>query len=235
MRSQEGADREPSRHARLKVEPLESRGLLSVVPIFMAREHGVSRGVPALLSSQQAPDGATSASVPTPHELRREHYSAKAAGPFVTGPGRYTDQALQVSISAFGGSTHSFHVGINLRYFVPRDPARPITGVAAIIPRNASTSGSTLVLDLRAEPTGALSALPSHFTWTVDSSSGGIYTSAGTFGTGQGTLDIHYVSGGRRPGRAFSSGKAFLVLNGLVNADGIFNVLGGQGDGSGSP
>lgn len=238
MSGKNRTERAARRRAGLAVERLEARGLLSVVPIFMARGHLAAHDPPALLTSISASDPGTLAAAagqPTPHELARQHFVSKASGSFVTGPGRYSNQALQAYINASGGSTHSLHVDVQVRYFVPTDPTQPITGVATLIPRNVSTTGSTLILDLQAPPAAGSTALPGHFTWTVDPTSGGLYTNAGGFGMGQGTLDVHYVAGGKRPGRVFSAGRAFLVLHGLINADGIFSDVGGSGNSSGGP
>jgi hypothetical protein len=172
---------------------------------------------------------------PTPHELLRQRFTAKASGSFVSGPGRFTDQSLQGSIEATGGSSDSLHIDLRMQFFVPNDPTQPVTGVAALIPRNVSTTGSTLILDLTALPRGGSTALPGHFTWTVDGSSGGLYTSAGGFGTGQGTLDVHYGALRNGRGRAFEMGRASVVVQGLVNAGGIFSDVGGPGNSPKNP
>ncbi|MHC5544731.1 hypothetical protein ACYOEI_41390, partial [Singulisphaera rosea] len=160
---------------------------------------------------------------PTAQTLRRQAYVAKATGSYGIAPGAYTDQKLQGYVLASGGSNQSLHLDLQMRFFVPKDPTQPATGVATLIPRNAATSGSTLILDLTSVPDGS-GSLPTHYTWTVDSSSGGLYTNGGGFGQGQGTLDIRYLTGGKR------SGRASIVIQGQVNASGIFSNLASVGN-----
>jgi hypothetical protein len=210
------------------VERLETVELMSVVPIYMAHQMGHSRTVSPL-----APAAITSSETgqPTPHELARQRFVANANGPFVTGPGRFTDQLLQGSIEASGTSNQSLNLVLRMGFFVPTDPTRPTTGVAALIPRNVSTTGSTLILDLTAAPGSGTNALPTHFTWTVDPSSGGLYTNAAGLGMGQGTLDVHYRPGGKGTRRAFPAGRAAVVVKGMINTGGVFSDIGGHGNG----
>ncbi len=241
---------EPRRRRRGPlVERLESRDLLSVVPLFMAHRAAVNSGpsVQAILAnSANAAEAAagnngtasTATPQPTARELLRQRYVAKVSGTYTTGPGRYTDQLMQGSVLAAGNSNQSFNMDLQLRYFVFTDPTQPITGVAALIPRNSGTTGSNLILDLTATPPSVPGQLPTHFTWKVDSTSGGLYTNAnssspsssGSFGTGQGTLDIHYAPSGRGRGGVTSKGKVFIIVHGSINADGIFSNIGTLGN-----
>jgi hypothetical protein len=209
------------------VERLETLDLMSVVPIYMAHQMGHSRTVPTL-----APAAITSSETgqPTPHELARQRFVAHANGPFVTGPGRFTDQLLQGSIEASGGSNQSLNLVLRMAFFVPTDPTQPVTGVATLIPRNVSTTGSTLILDLTAAPGSGTNALPTHFTWTVDPSSGGLYSNAAGFGMGQGTLDVHYRRGGKAARRNFPAGHASVAVKGLINTGSVFSDVGGPGN-----
>jgi len=219
------------------LEALESRDLLSVVPIFMARESrnaaNSAASVQAILNraatSVETGNSSTDAQ-PTARELLRQRYSAKAVGTYTTGPGRFTDQVLQGAVLASGSSNQSLHVDVQLQFFEFTDPTKPVSGVAAVIPRNTSTTGSNLILDLTASPPSSPGKLPTHFTWTVDSSSGGLYTTAGPAGGGQGTLDIHYVPTGVGHGRVTTTGRASVVIQGLVNANGTFSNISGPGN-----
>src|SRR5262249_20915741 len=68
-----------------------------------------------------------------------------------------------------------------------------------------------LLLDLTADPAQRFQGLPTHFTWTVNGASGGVWTAA----TGEGTLDVHYtVTGGTRG--EFPRGKVTIVVQGRV-------------------
>ncbi|WP_422926819.1 hypothetical protein [Singulisphaera sp. PoT] len=223
------------------LERLESRELLSVAPIYMARQESLVSGAPAVQAiltragttnpSETAAAADSSATPqPTARELLRQRYTAKLSGTYTTGPGRYTDQVMQGYVTTSGSSNQSLNIDMQLRFFTYTDPSEPISGVAALIPRNTSTTGSNLILDLSAPAPTTPGKLPTHFTWTVDPTSGGLYTSAGTLGGGSGTLDIHYRPTGAGRGRVTTMGKAFVVINGLVNADGIFNNLGVMGN-----
>lgn len=210
------------RRRGLQLERLEGRDLLSVVPIFMA-QHGraVASANDAAVSALAGAGDTTGQ--PTPRTLHRQAYMAKFSGTYGIAPGAYTDQKLQGYVFATGGSNQSLHLELQMRFFIPKDPTQPATGVATLLPRNAATTGSTLILDLTSVPNGS-GSLPTHYTWTVDSSSGGLYTNGGGFGQGQGTLDIRYLTGGRR------SGRASIVIQGQVNASGIFSNIASLGN-----
>lgn len=168
------------------------------------------------------PAAATETPQPTARELARQAFSAKFSGMYVAGPGRYTDQKAQFFISGGGMSTSFLKGDVQIGLFTPVDPSRPTTGIAALIDKNASNSGNILVLDLRGD-TSSLDAAgrPTHFTWTVDGSSGGSFSGA----TGSGTLDIRYWTGGKRMANAPRSGKAGVMFKGLVDTNGVTNIL----------
>jgi hypothetical protein len=200
---------------------------MSVVPIFMGDPIGRGRPLPTLASTATV---TAETGQPTAHELARQRYVANAGGPFLTGPGRFTDQLLQGSIEASGGSNQSLNLVVRMAFFVPRDPTQPTTGVATLIPRNVSTTGSTLILDLTAATGSEKNGVPTHFTWTVDPTSGGLYSNAGGFGEGQGTLDIRYRFGGKPARPNFPAGHATVAIKGLINTGSVFSDVGGLGN-----
>lgn len=172
---------------------------------------------------------------PTRHELLREHFVAKLAGPYTTGPGRFTDQALQGFILGSGGSNQSLRLFLQMRFFVPIDGAQPTTGLAVLLDKTSSTTGNALVLDLTSTPGSGSNSLPGHFTWTVDPASGGLYSTAGGFGMGQGTLDVHYAPSNKASRKGIGTGNSYVVINGLINtAGGLTDVtmLGNRPNGS---
>jgi hypothetical protein len=153
--------------------------------------------------------------------VARETFSARFKGHFDTGPGRFTDQALLTHIVAGGTSNQFFHGNVTIVLFTPVDPSQPVTGQAILFNKTNSSTGTALGMDLTGDRPSDPMQPPTHFTWTVNGSSGGAYTGA----TGQGTLDIAYSPGGRRAQRAFLSGTAGTVFRGMVNTPGVGNVL----------
>jgi hypothetical protein len=198
---------------------MESRDLLTVMPGHLAN---LSRVAPSARLAAPAPTAAVIASpTPTSHEKAREMFSGRFQGSYTTGPGRSSAVALQTFINAGGTSNQFFHGNVLISITTPTDPTQPVTGTAQLFAKNVSTTGTTLVLDLQgtvpADPLKPLTQL----TWTVDSSSGGLYTNA----TGQGTLSIIYFPGGKRPPRALQAGTAGAVFQGQVFTTGVGNIL----------
>lgn len=163
--------------------------------------------------------------VPTQHEVARETLIVKQQGEYIVGPPRFTSQSFQIAFKMAGGSNQSYHANMLMAIFMPKQPGAPITGVAAIMPKNIAETGSMLVLDLVGDPSSLDHGLPTHFTWTADSNSGGIYLAGGSQGTGYGTLDIHYMASGRLRQRATGGGAANVVIQGLVNVGGVFSDI----------
>ncbi len=232
------ADRPSRRSHVLLVERLETRDLLSVLPIAWRGVGGrhVS-GLNAASASLQTLGGggdpgssggsATAAEQPTPHELAREHFVGKIAAHFDVGPGRFTDQAASIFFLGQGGSTMASHTNLQMIVFTPTDLVNgTITGQAAFTGRNIGSTGNVLGFDLMGDPQSLVHGLPTHFTWMVNGSSGGLFSGS----SGQGTLDIHYVPGGKIPQRAFAAGKAFITVQGMVNVVGIYNNLAAPGN-----
>lgn len=207
------------RRCKPQVDGLESRALLTfvLIPRPAAVRAAAAAAAPSALST-----GEPVASLPTPHEIVRERYVARLKGSYTTGPGRFTDQSAQLASLGYGGSNQSLHLYSQLRLTVPVDTTQPVTGLVALIPWNTATTGSNLVLDLTGDPASVGSnGFPTHFTWTVNSTSGGLYAGA----TGQGTLDVTYFPTGRGRTGTTQAGRLQFAINGLVNTTGVGNDL----------
>ncbi len=223
------------RGRELRVERLEARDL----PTFTIIHHGVNFS-PAVLSAIMAADAARSSRTPAPappglgtptaHEFVRQSYVGKFLGTYTAGPGRFSGQSGQIYTSGSGTSTQALHGQYQMRISLPADPNASIGGVIAIFPTNVATTGSTLILELTADPASKVRGMPTHFTWSVSPSSGGAYTNAGGYGTGAGTLDIRYLTGGHGAGSVLSAGRAAVVIRGLIDVGGVFNDLGVPGN-----
>jgi len=231
------SERPRKRRRAFRIEPLEPRELLTFTLI-----HHAPSLTPAVLQAIQSSDAAkaaqaqappvtaTATGTPTAHELTRQTYIGKFVGTYTTGPGRYSDQASQTYTLGSGTSTQAFHSQYQMRVTIPKDPSTPTTGVIYLISPSVATTGSTLILELTADPNSIVRGLPTHYTWTVSSNSGGIYTNAGGYGSGQGTLDIHFIPGGKIHGIVTGAGKTTVVIKGLINVAGVFNDIGGPGN-----
>jgi hypothetical protein len=225
-----------------RLEPLEARDLLSVlVTHHVGAPH---RGIHAraaltpatqvgITNVPQGPSGTPTAplpdaagGLPTSHEVRRQTYVARFKGNYIIGPGRFTDQAAQLGSNGYGGSTFDFHLWSNMRLVDPTDPAVAPTGQMYLIPWHVGTTGSQLYLDLTGDRATAVNGFPTHYTWTVDPASSGLYANA----TGQGTLDIKFFRPGPGPQPGMQQGQLQYAINGFVNVTGISNVIGVLGN-----
>lgn len=233
-----------SRRSVPRVEGLETRELLSVVPWLIRSGQPIPHPalvasgsrLQALASGAAGGGGGNSGGVtstqmdqptPTPHELARQRYINKLVGTFVVGPGRFSDQATSVLILAQGGSNQASHTNLQMAIFTPANTVNGMTTAdAAITGRNVGSTGSTLDLSATSPPPNNRVGIPTHYTWTVGPSSGGLYSSA----TGQGTIDIKFIPGGKIPPGATGAGSAIIVIKGSVNVVGIFNNLGTPGN-----
>jgi hypothetical protein len=233
-----------SRRRVPRVEGLETRALLSVVPWLIRSGQPIHHpalvasgsSLQALASGAAGGGGGNSGGVnstqmdqptPTPHELARERYISKLVGTFVVGPGRFTDQAASVLILATGGSNQSFHTNLQMAIFTPANTVSGMTTAeVSLTGRNIGSTGSALDLDATAPPPNNRVRIPTHYTWTVSSNSGGLYTAA----TGQGTIDIQFIPGGKIPKGATGAGRAIIVVRGMVNVVGIYDDLGAPGN-----
>src|SRR6185312_3577232 len=92
---------------------------------------------------------------------------------------------------------------------------------ASIYAQNSATTGTILVLDLSAAPQSDPSKPPTHLSWTINGSSGGLYSNA--VATQPGTLDIRYFPERALPG-GHRSGRANLIFRGTILTTGTGNV-----------
>lgn len=173
------------------------------------------------LSQFQTLNGLT----PTQHEIARETLVAKQVGEYIVGPPRFTNQSFQIALKTSGGSNQSFHMNLLGAIYMPKTPGDPITGVVSLLPKNVAETGSVAVLDLVGDPNSLDHGLPTHFTWTSDPNSGGVYLNGGGFGIGYGTLDIHYTASGKLRQRATGGGNATIVVQGLIDTGGVFSPI----------
>jgi hypothetical protein len=194
---------------------MESRDLLSALSVRL-HPATTSLASTAVQTRQGADD-----MVPTAHENAREAFGARFQGPFVTGPGRFKGDALLTYVKGGGTSNQFLHGNVLIQITTPKDPTARVTGTAELIAKNVATTGTILVLTLDGSAPSDTSKPPTHLTWTVNSSSSGLYTNA----TGQGTLDLIYFPGGHRPQRSFDAGSAGAVFKGKINATGVGNIL----------
>ena len=167
---------------------------------------------------------------PTPHEVVRQTLVSKFTGTYIVGPPRFTNQAYQVVIKGQGMSNQSFHEYLQMSFFFPKNPATdPILGIADLIPKNVDITGSFNILDLSGDPNQPtrFHGLPTHFTWTADSNSGGVYLFSNQpgVGAGAGVLDIHFMPGGSLRKRATGGGKVAVVVQGVINTSGVVSDI----------
>src|SRR5262245_50594689 len=67
---------------------------------------------------------ATGPAQPSPHEVIRQAFVARFAGPFVTGPARLSDQAFQIYLSGGGNSSFFRHGDLQMSIFPSADPSQ---------------------------------------------------------------------------------------------------------------
>ena len=165
----------PGRKLRLLFDWLDGRDLPTAPTLLAGPVSSVSLNLIAAHAGLQA--AATIPHVPTPHELARQRFVAKFSGPFVTGAGRFLDQASQTFITGGGMSSAFLHGNLQVALYTPVNPKGQTTGIAALIVKNVSNTGNLLVLDLQGD-TQSLDGggRPTRFTWTVDGSSGGTFS-----------------------------------------------------------
>ena len=199
------------------VEGMETRDLLTV----MALHHAVLPRATRVVGHVVPLPSSTATPVPTPHEMVREAFEARFQGPYNTGPGRFTSDALLTHVNAGGTSNQFLHGNVLIQITTPRDPTQPVTGTAELFEKNVATTGTILVLDLTGTSPADPTRPPSHLNWTVNGNSSGFYTNA----KGQGTLNLIYFPGGRRPQRSFQAGNAGSVFQGQIYTTGVGSLL----------
>ena len=166
----------------------------------------------------------------SPRERARQTFIGRYKGNYVIGPGRTSDQALQLSSLGYGGGNQARFWWTNMRITVPKDPSQPVTGVIYIISRNVGTTGTQLFLDLVGDRATAVNGIPSFYTFSVDPASSGIYAQGGGYGTGAGTLHIQFFRPGPGPVPHSLKGQMNFAINGLIDTSGNFNLLGVLGN-----
>ena len=122
---------------------------------------------------------------PTAAEIQRESFVAKGVGRYTVGPGRFGTQSITIHGNGKPTTTNQSlkgHFQYNL--FEPTNPSQSITGVMSFIVQDFLASGGELILDLQG-PTGSEVNiggvnLPTHAFWARDSTSGQVYTGAGS-------------------------------------------------------
>lgn len=167
---------------------------------------------------------------PTPHEVVRQTLVSKFTGTYIVGPPRFNNQAYQVVIKGQGMSNQSFHEYLQMSFFYPKDPSsNQILGIADLIPKNVDITGSFNILDLTGDPFQPTrpNGLPTHFTWTADPNSGGVYLFSNQpgVGAGAGVLDIHFMPGGPLRKRATGGGRVAVVVQGVINTSGVVSDI----------
>lgn len=198
-----------------RLERLEIREVLTA-PTLLATPIRHSTTLASALAALD-PSG-----TPTLREQHRQAFSARFKGDWTTGPGRFTNQASQTFITGGGNSNMFLHADVQLGFFTYKDPSQPATGLASLIVKDVGNTGNELVLDLTGDPTSLdRRGRYTRFTWTVDGSSGGAFSGA----SGEGTLKLIYMPGGKYTKRAFGGGTAGSIFTGSVYTNGVTNIL----------
>lgn len=175
--SKQGPRGSRARRARPTLEGLESREVLATLGPALPGRHfpaiDVQQFVPILY-----PPGTPQ---PTPAEVQRESFTARTVGYYTVGPGRFSTQSL--TIHGYGKkATSNFSGRMRFQFYIfePSSSNGTVTGVLNLLPANALNTGSTLIFDLSG-PTGTeVHGLPTHLNWVHDSTSGTMFTGAGT-------------------------------------------------------
>jgi hypothetical protein len=151
---------------------------------------------------------------PTPHELAREQFRAYFRGPYLIGPGRFSDQARILYIHGTGSSNAFFHGELSLGVATPTDPTAPLTGEAVMTDRNFQGAG-IIGLPLTATSVDS-SGRPTQLSFVQDPN---IYSGIFFVNTAQGTATVHYQPTSPR------GGVATVVFSGRVYTSGLTNPL----------
>ncbi len=150
---------------------------------------------------------------PTPHEVARERFYAVFNGPFVGGPGRFSDQARILYLRGVGSSRFFLHGDYQMAIITPTDASRPITGVAVLEDKNNNSSG-IVAFDVVADPSSLDHAgRPTRLTFTGDPN---IYSGIFFINTSSGTVRVSYHNGVARAvfqGSVYTSGLTSPLRN----------------------
>jgi hypothetical protein len=171
---------------------------------------------------------------PTAREVVRQAIAANFSGEYHSGPGRFSDQAMTITLVAYGGSNASYHMNLLGVIYTPTDPTKSAVGLITMFPRNVLASGTTFSLDLTATANDA-HGLPSVFSTVADQGqSGGIALSGSSSpglpvpATGMGIAEIHFIP--EKSEHAFSSGKFYATVRVLYYNSGTLNPLSNVGN-----
>ena len=227
-----------------RVEGLESRDMMSVIPILLAEEQNIP-AIPTLaqLSAEAEGGGAVSGAssgststaavnnqfinppadaVPTPRELKREQFSFKFTGKYQIGPPRFENQTMTIYFKGVGTSTYFLHGDVQVGFVVDKDPSIPASGNSTSYDRNNNTNAA-FSFDLIGVP-GAVNkqGLPTQFTISTD-----VNASAGFFdeSTSSGLLTIHYLPGIQQR-QGYKQGTATVTIIGRAYTLGTVSNLG---------
>ena len=192
-------------------EGLESREMMSVIPIILAQSQSLPAAPTLDQLSATAEGGTVSKSAvgstatqtnefiippvgvaPTPQELKREQFTFSFSGKYVIGPPRFENQSMTIIFRGVGTSTYFLHGDDQVGIVVPKDPTSLASGNSTSYDRN-NNSNSAFSFDMIAVP-GALDSQgrPTQFTVATDfNASAGIFDEA----TSSGLLTIKYQPG----------------------------------------
>jgi hypothetical protein len=159
----------------------------------------------------------------TARERRRERFAAQYVGTYTVGPGRTSDEANQVFITAAGTANTMLHSDIQMLLVTPKDASSPIGGVSAIFDRNLN-SNTVLGFDLSApqqnvDRGGRPNSIP---TVSVDANiSSGTYDEAYSVGT----ISIRYFPNAKHTPGVFSQGKAIVTIHAQIYTTNVAFIL----------
>ena len=121
--------RPPRLHVRPSpVAPQRRRRLRRRRPAVAASSGGLPRRIPPILKTLAQIVYPPGTPQPTNRELVREAISANFSGDYTTGPGRFSDQAMTINLTAFGGANFSFHTNLTGVLYTPVNPATSSAG-----------------------------------------------------------------------------------------------------------
>ena len=156
--------------------------------------------------------------MPTPHYLARSVFQLGLASNYIVGPPRYTDQISQTVILGKAPSwqaQYDYHLTMTIMTYT--DPTRPAD--ISISLAGPNSSGTLSLQSIQVQPSSSNQTLPTHLTWSVNSSSStGIFSGA----KGEGILNIGYSRS--HGGPHAQAGDAYAHFEGLVFLSGTQNL-----------
>jgi hypothetical protein len=184
--------------------------------------------------------GSPTPRTPTPHEARREVFTARWIGTYIVGSPRFNDRASTIHLFSKHGGSNTFLKGkLDMALFPPADPqatptpgnpfANQVTGIVGMFPQNALQTGGLLIYDIVGPPASGSDphALPTHLTWTNDAfASAGNFVNPGLdFFQGTGTLDIHYIPDRHPHPGSLGSGRMIASFQGALNYSQLYSAV----------